>query len=175
MRKKSIAAALLAFSLALGLLTSVSANSNSETPKYSTTSESTAKSNSPGTLQAAGDVSILGLTYGPWPIRPTDTGDSDSITIILDSTGTIKANVVQYGIHAGQRAHTLWELYNSSGKRLYVYDLLGDYGNNGSSAKTLSIGSYPAGTYTLSWTSETDNDTAGNWYVYLPDGSEVYH
>lgn len=50
-----------------------------------------------------------------------------------------------------------------------------DYGTNGNPAKSLSIGTFPAGEYTLSWTSQTDNDTAGNWYVYLPDGSEVYH
>lgn len=171
MRKKSIAAVLLTFSLALGLITSVSANSISETPEYAPTSGST---KAPGTLQPAGDVSILGLTYGPWPIRPTDIGDMDSITIILDRTGTINANVVQYGIHSGQKAHTLWELHDSNGKRLYVYDLLGDYGTNGNPARTLNLGTYSAGMYELSWTSQTNNDTAGNWYVYVPDGTEVY-
>ncbi|MGC5327024.1 hypothetical protein [Brevibacillus sp. SYSU BS000544] len=122
--KKGIMLLLTAF-LATSLVTSVSANTSAQSQVHNPSIE---VSKPQGDLQTPGDITIQGLTYGPWGIRPTDEGDFDSIKIVLDRSGTIKANVVQYGIHSGQKAHTLWELYDSNYNRLYVKDLLGDYG-----------------------------------------------
>ncbi|RNB70860.1 hypothetical protein EDM52_16410 [Brevibacillus invocatus] len=102
--------------------------------------------------------------YGPFYIRPTDKGDYDGAYIHLSSgVDEFSVDYNYYGVHAGEKAHITWTLYDSNGDVVEFRD----YGE-GDAEKGSSLGFYnlePGTRYQLIWESLTNNDTVGGFYV----------
>ncbi|CAK6481394.1 hypothetical protein ACPOM7_17380 [Peribacillus castrilensis] len=123
-------------------------------------------------------VLLMGLSFIPisadaavsktWPVRPDSIGDWSGCTIENHQGGTISIRLFQQGIHSGQKAYTKWTLENANtGKVVRTQYVNGDFNS------TLSMTSIPAGDYTLTWRSETNNDTEG-WYYVVSNGGSIW-
>lgn len=102
-----------------------------------------------------------------FPIRSYSIGDYDGCQIYAHQGGNIKVRVVQKGVHGGEQADTIWTLRNfNTGKLISTTYLPYDYNS------TFTLYGVPKGDYTLTWISDTNNDTQG-WYQVTSNGGSI--
>lgn len=113
-----------------------------------------------------GVTSVSAYKSDQFPIRPDRIGQWNGVTIYKHVGGNIAVRVWQQGIHQGQQASTKWVLSSTdTGGRTYMYYLTRDYDG------AFTFDNVPYGTYSLTWTSLTDAETEGWFYVVMPGGS----
>lgn len=99
-----------------------------------------------------------------WQLRPTSIGDNGIAHYYLASgENTIYIDVKQSGIHAGEQAHTFWELYHpNTGVIEASQEIKGDFSGMLIFRDLKHVG----GRYQINWTSKTNNDTQGYYQLH---------
>jgi hypothetical protein len=136
----------------------------------SNTSQTQATAKVKAQLIDSGEVSIMGLTYGPYPLRFYGEDDYEQYEFIMGAAGNIDIRLVQLGVHSGEQATTRWTLENTFGNEITSIDVVGDKNPATIRFTGLSRGER----YYVKITPLNDNDMEGNFYFYVPDGTEVY-
>lgn len=111
-------------------------------------------------------------TSEKFSLRPTSEGDRGAVRVYLYEGATrLGITVNQSGIHTGQKAHTIWEVYHqNTGAVENGIEIPGDYYG----AILFENLKNPGGTYDVSWESKTNNDTQGWWLITTPSSSSKF-
>ncbi|MFC5465003.1 hypothetical protein [Lederbergia graminis] len=108
-----------------------------------------------------------------WSLRSDTIGDWGWATAYLGTgTSTLYVTVNQSGIHAGEKAHTFWEIYHpGTAKTEQVIDIPVDF-----YATLIFDGlNNPGGQYEVFWESKTNNDTQGWYQLHTTSGSSEFY